>query len=242
MEVKEFLGTVSNFLSTTYDSVYGYNSSNQDKVFIEKEVSIGVFFHNSMKNVDQFLDQLSILKYPKNKISLKFYLPEKTFNYKIEIFLKKNNQYKNTEIIINESNTDSRIDFLNNVNNSEFLLMMDSNYIFRNTNALKILVGENKRILAPMIISETKDFYNFFISDPTTLNTYSGYNVRGIWNVDFITGIILIKNNFCEQVRLALMSDKIYDDGDWDVKLSDNLKDNNYFVYICNSNYFGTII
>jgi len=33
-----------------------------------------------------------------------------------------------------------------------------------------------------------------------------------------------------------------YSDGDWDVKMSNNLRKSGNFLYICNNHYFGSII
>jgi hypothetical protein len=52
----------------------------------------------------------------------------------------------------------------------------------------------------------------------------------------------LIEGGFKYVVKECLTEETKHTDGDWDVKLSEKLKEKGYFCYICNTNYFGTII
>lgn len=136
---------------------------------------------------------------------------------------------------------ESRVDFLSR-ELSDYYLIADSNFIFRNTRSLEILMRANKKMISPMIVSETGDYANFHILETDLKNDYVKYEKRGIWSVDIISGVVLIEGNFRDVVKESLLEETEHSDGDWDVKLSEKLKEKGYFCYICNTNYFGTII
>ena len=241
-ECKDFLNNKSNYMYGNYDFVYGNKST---LTVIDKEeltVNIGVFFFHEVKDINQTLDQVSILKYPKNKISLKLYYNDNNDIYKLEKFVKLNKDfYESIEIIYSESTIESRVNFLDD-STHDYHLMMDSNYIFRNTNGIEYLMDVNKKIVSPMIVSETSSFVNFHTNDMDNKFKYMSYSEKGLWTVEIISGIILIQKEFVGEVRESLLKTTNHSDGDWDIKMSENLRSNGNFLYICNNHYFGSII
>jgi hypothetical protein len=225
-----------------YDYVYGNKSTLSTIDKTELTISIGVFFYHDLKDINQTLDQIYILKYPKNKTSLKLYYKDSDHLYKLEKFQKKNETlYEEIQIIQLDSNTDARDKFLENPSH-DYYLMLDSNYIFRNTNGIEYLIDCNKKIVSPMIVSETSSFVNFHTSDIGNKLNYMGYVDQGLWAVEIISGIVLIQKDFVNEVRESLLKPTNHFDGDWDIKMSENLRSNGNFLYICNNHYFGSII
>jgi hypothetical protein len=225
-----------------YDFVYGNKSTLTVIDKAELTVNIGVFFFHEVKDINQTLDQVSILKYPKNKISLKLYYNDNNDIYKLEKFVKLNKHlYESIEIIYSESTIESKVNFLED-STHDYHLMMDSNYIFRNTNGIEYLMDVNKKIVSPMIVSETSSFVNFHTNDMDNKFKYMSYSEKGLWTVEIISGIILIQKEFVGEVRESLLKTTNHSDGDWDIKMSENLRSNGNFLYICNNHYFGSII
>ncbi len=241
-ECKDFLNNKSNYMYGNYDFVYGNKSTLTVIDKAELTVNIGVFFFHEVKDINQTLDQVSILKYPKNKISLKLYYNDNNDIYKLEKFVKLNKHlYESIEIIYSESTIESRVNFLED-STHDYHLMMDSNYIFRNTNGIEYLMDVNKKIVSPMIVSETSSFVNFHTNDMDNKFKYMSYSEKGLWTVEIISGIILIQKEFVGEVRESLLKTTNHSDGDWDIKMSENLRSNGNFLYICNNHYFGSII
>ena len=241
-ESKDYLNNKSNYMYGNYDFVYGNKSTLNAVDKTKLTVSIGVFFFHDIKEINQTLDQISILKYPKNRISLKLYYNNSDHLYKLEKFLKKNETlYDEIQIVYSESTIDARDRFLQNPTH-DYYLMIDSNYIFRNTNAIERLIDTDKKIVSPMIVSETSTFVNFHTNDIDNKLKYMGYVDQGLWAVEIISGIILIQKEFVGEVRESLLKTTNHSDGDWDIKMSENLRSNGNFLYICNNHYFGSII
>ena len=241
-ESKDYLNNKSNYMYGNYDYVYGNKSTLSIIDKTELTISIGVFFYQELKDINQTLDQIYILKYPKNKTSLKLYYKDSDHLYKLEKFQKKNETlYEEIQIIQIDSTTDARDKFLENPSH-DYYLMIDSNYIFRNTNGIEYLIDCNKKIVSPMIVSETSSFVNFHTSDIGNKLNYMGYVDQGLWTVEIISGIVLIQKDFVNEVRESLLKPTNHSDGDWDIKMSENLRSNGNFLYICNNHYFGSII
>jgi hypothetical protein len=104
------------------------------------------------------------------------------------------------------------------------------------------IIDYGKKIIAPMIVSETSSFVNFHTSDIGNKLNYMGYVDQGLWTVEIISGIVLIQKDFVNEVRESLLKPTNHSDGDWDIKMSENLRSNGNFLYICNNHYFGSII
>lgn len=239
-KVKKFLDSITDFMTGNYDFFYGNKSNIVEKDMTQK-ISIGVFFQHDLKDINQTLDLLRILKYPKDKLDLHFYYNRQSDLYKLEKFKSQNTDYRSIDIINENSMVDARLHFLSE-KETDYYLMMDSNFIFRNTKSLEILIGTEKKIISPMIVSETGDYANFHIKEIDLKSDYVNFEKRGVWSVDIMSGMILIEKEFREIVFDSLSIESEHTDGDWDVKLSEKLKEKGYFCYICNTNYFGTII
>lgn len=241
-EVKNFLDDAANFVSGKFDEVYGFKTNKKRFLNHLKDVCVGVFFFNGIKDVGETLDRLERLKYPKSKIDLKFYYDDSNHEYLFDKFANKNKDFKSLSFVKSKGNVESRLNFLKNLPETDSVMMMDSNYIFRNENSLKILLESDVKVLSPMIVSEKSDYANFHIQNINLKNSYKKYENRGFWTVDFISGIVLVNQDFVSVIIEALESESDYTDGDWDIKLSNFLKAKGFFSYICNTHYFGTII
>lgn len=242
MEVKNFLDDLANFISGKFDEVYGFRIVNKNPKKYFRDLSMGVFFLHDLKDVREPLDRIERLSYPKNKIDLTFYYENEQYEYFFDAFSKKNTEYKSLNFIKTNGHTKSKIEFFQSNYENEKLVIVDSNYIFRNEKSLEILLDSDVKIVAPMILSENSDFVNFHLSNIGLKESYKKYDNKGIWTVDYITGIIIIDRNFLSTVIDALKSETNHVDGDWDIKLSEFMKEKGFFTYICNTHYFGTII
>jgi GR25 family glycosyltransferase involved in LPS biosynthesis len=241
-EVKDFLNNKSDYMFGNYDFVYGNKTTVLVKEKSNIKLDIGVFFHQPIEDINLPIDQLIILSYPKNLINVKLYYNDKENLYKLEKFKDKwSEEYNSIEIHYNENITGSKLDFLQS-SKEDYALIMDSNHIFRNTKSLNYLIDYGKKIIAPMIVSETNSFVNFHTNDLTNKTRYVSFEDKGTWSVEIISGIILIEKGFIPNVIKAIDSVGEYSDGDWDVKMSNNLRKSGNFLYICNNHYFGSII
>ena len=91
-----------------------------------------------------------------------------------------------------------------------------------------------------MIHKEGSDWVNFNSKEK---DLYRSYSKSGVWDVENTFGIHIIQNDlipFC--VSSLYLGSKDYEDGDWDILLSNNLKTYGHRTQMSNTNYYGGII
>ena len=101
---------------------------------------------------------------------------------------------------------------------------MESNHIFRNNKSIQILLSECEDILTPMIHQEGSKWVNFNCED-NRKEKYRSYEERGVWDVDYLYGIHVIKNDLIPYCVNSLYKNYgTYSDLDWDVMMCDKLE------------------
>ena len=92
-----------------------------------------------------------------------------------------------------------------------------------------------------MMCEEGTDWVNFSHT-PLEKNEYKTYIKKGVWNVEYLYGIHIIKNDTIPDCVNSLYNNVNYVDNEWDMLLCDNLKKKEYNLQISNTNYYGGII
>jgi|TARA_R110002153_G_scaffold39909_4_gene114639 hypothetical protein len=209
----------------------------------ESEIIIGLFLDEKVLDINQTFDHIRFLNYPKNKTTFHIIYSNVEYSYKVNMFKEKySNLFKDFKVTITEDNkVISRKKFLiDSYDNTDYVIMMESNHIFRNIKSLQLLLNECKGIITPMINKEGSEWVNF---NSKLKEEYRKYGKRGVWDVETAYGIHIINNDtipFC--VRSLFIDSEKYDDGDWDVLLCENLNKEGHSVQISNTNYYGGII
>jgi len=243
---------VKETLNHMYVELFGQVKTKPEVSFIKpqyddsKEITIGLFLDDKVPDIRQTFDHIRFLSYPKDKTSLKIYYRDNEYVYHLTNFEKNySNEYKNFEIINHEmGKIDTRKRFLIDAyDQSDVVILMESNHIFRNNKSVQILNHELKNILSPMIHHEGTEWVNFDYSDTEKKKTIRVYSERSIWNVDVTFGIHFIDNDTVPFAVNALKENhKNYGDDDWDVLMCENLRLRGYDIELSNTNYYGGII
>jgi hypothetical protein len=92
-----------------------------------------------------------------------------------------------------------------------------------------------------MICKEGSDWVNFECNMPKKTE-YKTYVKKGVWDVEYLYGIHIIKNDVIPYCVNSLYNNEKYVDNDWDILLCNNLKKRGYDLQISNTNYYGGII
>lgn len=222
-----------------------YFKKEDDLEDFSDNVSIGLFLDEEVPNINQTFDHIRFLKYPKDKISLTIYYSDNTHKYDVDLFEKKYSHiFKEFYVKFNDDGKiKSRKDFLiNSYGLSDYTVLMESNHIFRNNKSLGLIIKECEGIITPMIHKEGSDWVNFDC-EKTKKDSYRTYETKGIWEVNYLYGIHVIKNDlipYC--VNSLYINYDNYTDPNWDIMLCDNLKSRGETLQISNTNYYGGII
>lgn len=129
----------------------------------------------------------------------------------------------------------------------EYLLTIDKNYIITEPKLVQKLVQTNMNVVAPLMTINGRAWSNFWGSlDPNGyyarsfdyLEILNG-NRRGIWNVPYVTGVVLIKRNVLDRIpNLYSMNSSL----DLDMRFCLNLRSNDIFMHVLNDQYYGYIL
>ena len=242
---------VKNTLNDYYEKIFHKGeikslAPNNDKIkkdTNESDILIGLFLDEKVPDINQTFDHIRFLNYPKDKTSFHIIYGDSKYDYKVNMFKEKYSDiFKSFKITRTSSNKIiSRKNFLiESYDEVDYVIMMESNHIFRNIKSIQSLINECKGIISPMINKEGSDWVNF---ESKNKKEYQKYIKKGIWDVDTTYGIHIIKNDLIPfSVSSLYVDSEKYSHDDWDILICDNLNKQGYQVQISNTNYYGGII
>jgi hypothetical protein len=211
---------------------------------VDKIIQWSIFIQHNVSDINQIFDHVLIMDYPKENITLNLVYNKEEHQYKIEKFLKKHrNSFKNVIVEYNNNFLDARKkSIVMAKNNCDFLILMDSNHIFRNNKSIQLLISKNLNFVSPMIFEENSDWVNFSVATYNTKEKIFNYEIKNNFVVDYVYGIYVIKENQLDIVTQMLGQNSQDDDANWDNFFCSQAKAYNFPLYICNMNFYGSII
>ncbi|XP_029471734.1 procollagen-lysine,2-oxoglutarate 5-dioxygenase 2 isoform X2 [Rhinatrema bivittatum] len=220
------------------------------------KVTIGVFIHQPTPFLPEFLNKLLILDYPKEKIDMFIHNYEVYHEIHIQKFWKQaKNMIKNLKIVGPEellSPAEARnmgMDICRQDKKCDYYFSIDAEVGLTNPRTLKILIMQNRKIIAPLVTRHGKLWSNFwgalspdgyYARSEDYVDIVQGNRV-GVWNVPYIANIYLIKG----QTLRSEMKERnhfILDQLDPDMALCRNIREMGVFMYISNREEFGRLL
>ncbi|POI29282.1 hypothetical protein CIB84_006967, partial [Bambusicola thoracicus] len=131
----------------------------------------------------------------------------------------------------------------------EYYFSIDADVVLTNPKTLKILIEQNRKIIAPLVTRHGKLWSNFwgalspdgyYARSEDYIDIVQGNRV-GVWNIPYMANIYLIKG----QTLRSEMKEKNYfmrDKLDPDMALCRNAREMGVFMYITNRHEFGRLI
>jgi len=245
--VKKYLREKSFYMFGEYNGDLGsINLMNKSFLRTDKKIFLSLFMYPQVQDINQVFDHIRFLDYPKSNITLQIVYDNEEYLYKIEKFIEKfGREYQDVKVVKNPNMVDSRKATLHDAHqNCDYLFMIDSNYIFRNNKSIQLLIEKELDIVSPMIAEENSEWVNFDLEPAYIKEGIQNYKSKTVFVVDFITGIIVVKNEALPTIQKLLdpIQGSDYDEWDWDVMFRDNAKIHNVILHLCNMNYYGGII
>ncbi|BCS82883.1 putative procollagen-lysine2-oxoglutarate dioxygenase [Cotonvirus japonicus] len=233
---KFFLNSVENYLfSNTINHSYTCKKINSLK--FEPKVFIALYIDsNNISNLKLFMSHVSNINY-KNK---EIYLYDKSNNEQIEKLFKLT--YPNFKKGVLSYCFD---DFKQS--DCEYYFLLEQNCLITNKNILHELIpmcNDYHRVLSPMLRNLSNTSSTNFWGKLTSGGYYersndyldiANYNLRGLWNVPYVYGAILMHKSIITDWDLSF--DKY--NGDRDMNLCFNLRKHTIFIYSININEYG---
>ncbi|XP_062505815.1 multifunctional procollagen lysine hydroxylase and glycosyltransferase LH3-like [Corticium candelabrum] len=227
----------------------------QDKADTEfPDVLIAIFSITPTPFFKRFLERVAALNYPKSRISLRFYVLNKFHHIDAMLWLDEpsNAAYRNVSFISHESHlteSEAREDGVRScvMSSCSYYFAIDTTAMLVNRNTLRLLVEQNRTLLAPLVAIPKKLFSNFWGSLLST-----GYYARspdyidiitrrkvGIWNVPYVMAVYLIKGSVLSQrFTLPYTASGV----DVDMAFCASLRKLEVFMYVTNRHHFGHLV
>ncbi|XP_042314980.1 procollagen-lysine,2-oxoglutarate 5-dioxygenase 2 isoform X3 [Sceloporus undulatus] len=219
-------------------------------------VTIGVFIEQPTPFLAKFLNRLLTLDYSKEKLTLFIHNNEVYHEKHIKKFWDKaKNMIRTIKIVGPEENlsqADARnmgMDICRQNKECDYYFSIDADVVLTNPNTLKILIEQNRKMIAPLVIRHGKLWSNFwgalsadgyYARSEDYVDIVQGNRV-GVWNVPFVANIYLIKG----QTLRSEMKERSYfarDRLDPDMALCRNAREMGVFMYITNRYEFGRLL
>ena len=242
---------IKKYLSEKTFEIFGFSQSdnrNFDKVYkqnlvTDKIIQWSVFIQHQISDINQVFDHIRIMDYPKKNIILHLTFNNEIDNYKITKFVKQyGDEFKDVIIDFNNNFIDSRINAVRRGQGKcDFLILMDSNHIFRNNKSIQLLITKNLEFVCPMMFEEKSDWVNFSMKAFNTRETIYNYTIKNNFVVDYAYGVYVIREDQLSRVE-NLLSGRDIDDDNWDNYFCDRAAEDKFPLKICNMNFYGSII
>lgn len=257
---KLFLNYIDNYLPNKWNLKDGCRACSEDTLSLDNlkeeeypKILMGLFIEKPTPFVPEFLDRMMDLDYPKKQIDL---LIHNTVSYhKSQITgwltdrIKKlfnSVTVKQPEDNLEEYEARNLAIKMCQEKKCDYLFSVDASVVLTHKDALKILIQQNRRILAPIMSKVGKLWSNFWgaIGDDGYYARSRDYLAivqdqrKGVWNVPFISSIYLIKKQVLDKMKGVFGPDQL----DPDMTMCRNLRDKGIFMYATNLHKFGRLL
>lgn len=251
---KLVLNNFGNYLAGAF--VDGECVSCQENVIPEEDkksftVLIALFVEIPTPFLEEFFDKILALNYPKNKLHLFVHNRIEYHAKLVDKFLEHAGNEKFTSVKglnfkdgISEATARELAVNRCLTKKCDYLFVVDSDVHLENLDTLVELISYNRSIIAPMVRRMGAVWSNFWgaISDKgfyarsSDYMSIVNYDVRGIWNVPFISSSYLIKSKILN--KLSYTKAEV----DADMALAEHLRNHGIFMFVANVNEYGHLI
>uniref|UniRef100_A0A8D0GZQ9 Procollagen-lysine,2-oxoglutarate 5-dioxygenase 1 n=1 Tax=Sphenodon punctatus TaxID=8508 RepID=A0A8D0GZQ9_SPHPU len=216
-------------------------------------VLIGIFIEQPTPFLSQFFLRLQKLQYPKKRTQLFIHNREDHHASQVDAFVKEHGRdYRSVKAIGPEQlmeTADARnmgVDLCRQDPVCEYYFSVDADVVLKNPETLRILIEQNKWVLAPLVSRQGKLWSNFwgalsaegyYARSEDYVEIVQGRRV-GIWNVPYISSIYLIKGS---TLRSHLNQANLFHSSklDADMAFCYNVREQGVFMFVTNRQQFG---
>ncbi|XP_053565984.1 procollagen-lysine,2-oxoglutarate 5-dioxygenase 2 isoform X2 [Bombina bombina] len=220
------------------------------------KVTVGIFIEQPTPFLSELFSKLMSLEYPKEKMDIFIHNAEVYHEKHIQKFWEEaKGVYRKLKVVGPEemlSQAEARnmgMDICRQDKDCSYYFNLDADVALTNPKTLKILIEQNRKIIAPLVTRHGKLWSNFWGS-----LSADGYYARsedyidivqsnkvGLWNVPYMANVYLIKG---ETLRSELKEKNhfILDRLDPDMALCRNAREMGVFMYITNRHEFGRLL
>jgi len=258
---KRVLNTLTNYVPKAWNTDDQCTSCWEDTFDFEDfteipHIVLAIFIEKPTPFIEEFFTKIGQLDYDKDKITLFIHNYEEYHEDDVETFLEEfKSKYRAVEIIhakegVKEWHARNKGITKCRQLKCDYYFSVDSDAFIDNTLTLKLLIEQNRDVIAPFLIRPYKAWSNFWGA-----LTSEGYYARspdymaivqaervGVWNVPFIYGAYLIKGDLITHKDEEKRPNFIHKLLDADMSFCANLREADVFFYVTNRANFGHLV
>ncbi|XP_076320544.1 LOW QUALITY PROTEIN: procollagen lysyl hydroxylase [Tachypleus tridentatus] len=258
---KVVLNSLGNYLARSWLPSEGCLACKKDTISLSKKkmlelprVLVGIFIEFPTPFISLFFERILAWSYPKERMDLFIHNRAEYHKKHVEEFIS-SHKHKYHSVTYLRKSDDIKDWHARNLGleecakvNCDYYFSVDSDAHITNPMTLRLLIEQNRPILAPLLTRPNKLWSNFWgaLSSDGYYSRSSDYleivknNRRGVWNVPFISGAYLIHGSLLK--KKESFPSFIHGLLDPDMAFCKNLRDKGMFMYVTNMEYFGHLI
>ncbi|XP_050525944.1 procollagen-lysine,2-oxoglutarate 5-dioxygenase isoform X2 [Daktulosphaira vitifoliae] len=257
---KNVLNSFTNYIPNMWSPEIGCNScqdNNLDLSILNVKnypvVLISIFVDRATPFFEEFLEKIEKIDYPKNKIFLSFSVFVSYHKKQVDDFISSvTDQYNGTFVFHKTSDEiihSRHFSFsLCTSKSCDYIFYVESEAHLDNPQILKMLIQQNKKIIAPMLTRPFKAWSNFwgalskegYYARSFDYMDIINYNKTGVWNVPYISTCYLMNGKIVESMSARPSYKK--DNMDYDMAFCKSLREKGVFMYVDNRYTYGHLI
>ncbi|KAJ8254739.1 hypothetical protein GJAV_G00196850 [Gymnothorax javanicus] len=219
-------------------------------------VQIGVFIEQPIPFMPEFLERLTTLNYPTDRLRLFIHNNVVYHEQHIQQFWDRHKLlFPEARIVGPEEDLQPdlartmALDSCRDDPTCDYYFSIDADVALINPDILRILIEENKSVIAPMLSRHGKLWSNFwgalspegfYSRSEDYIDIVQGKRI-GLWNVPYITQVYLIKGSTL-RTRLAQVSLYTQEGMDPDMAFCRSVRDQGVFMFVSNRDEFGRLV
>lgn len=257
------LNYLANYVPTAWTYENGCGDCDDDLIYLEDTadkdmplVYVAVFIEKPTPFMEEFLDRLATMNYPLTRIRLFIHNNVVYHERHIHSFWEKHKALFPESVLIGpeedlpeDKARTIAVEACRKDPVCDYYFSIDSDVALINPNALRILIQENKSVIAPMLSKHGKLWSNFWGAlSPEGYYSRSEDYIEivqakriGVWNVPYLTQVYLMKGSLLRTklAQVQLFQDK---DMDPDMVFCRSVRDQGVFMYVSNRDEFGRLV
>uniref|UniRef100_A0A8C1M8J7 Procollagen-lysine, 2-oxoglutarate 5-dioxygenase 3 n=1 Tax=Cyprinus carpio TaxID=7962 RepID=A0A8C1M8J7_CYPCA len=219
-------------------------------------VHIAVFIEQPTPFLEEFLERLATLSYPHTRLRLFIHNNVVYHEQHVERFWTRHRSlFPGARIVGPEENLkqdqarNMAVEACKKDDSCDYFFSIDSDVALINPDILRILIEENKSVIAPMLSRHGKLWSNFWgaLSPEGFYSRAEDYidivqsKRVGVWNVPYITQVYLIRG---ETLRSRLSAVSLYQQEgmDPDMSFCKSVREQGIFMFVSNRDEFGRLV
>ncbi|KAM4564296.1 multifunctional procollagen lysine hydroxylase and glycosyltransferase LH3 [Fundulus diaphanus] len=219
-------------------------------------VHVAVFIEHPTPFMEEFLERLTTLNYPKTRIRLFIHNNVVYHERHIQRFWERHRAlFPDTVMVGPEEDLQEdkartmAIEACKKNPECDYYFSIDSEVALTNPDTLRILIEENKPVIAPMLSRHGKLWSNFwgalspegfYSRSEDYIEIVQGKRI-GVWNVPYITQVYLIQGSVLRS-KLAQVGLFVDEGMDPDMVFCRSFRDQGVFMFVSNRDEFGRLV